>query len=269
MRLTILTENTVMQGLHYYGEHGVSFYIEDGDTKILLDTGYSGVFLENAKKMGIDLGQLDVLAISHGHDDHIGGLGRFYGEGLPQNLRVVAHPEVFADRYYREGKLSPSVTEAELREKCELILTRQPMMLSDHIVYLGQIPRLNDFEHQYAMGQKMLDGNLQDDFITDDTALAYCGKSGLYIITGCSHSGICNIAEYAKQVCGDQRIAGIIGGFHLFEEGERLEGTIHYFLENQVEKLYPCHCTSFQVRARINRELPICDAGVGLTLDWE
>ena len=50
MRLTILTENTVMQGLHYYGEHGVSFYIEDGDTKILLDTGYSGVFLENAKK---------------------------------------------------------------------------------------------------------------------------------------------------------------------------------------------------------------------------
>ncbi len=46
----------------------------------------------------------------------------------------------------------------------------------------------------------------------DDTALVYKGEKGSYIITGCSHSGICNIAEYAKKVCGDNRILGIIGG---------------------------------------------------------
>ena len=62
----------------------------------------------------------------------------------------------------------------------------------------------------------------------DDSALVYCGEKGLTIITGCSHSGICNITEYAKAVCGDDRIAGIIGGFHLLEITPQVEKTADY-----------------------------------------
>lgn len=62
----------------------------------------------------------------------------------------------------------------------------------------------------------------------DDTAIEYKGKNGIYIITGCSHSGICNIIEYAKKVCNDDRVLGIIGGFHLFNKNEQLE--IAWFL---------------------------------------
>ncbi len=62
----------------------------------------------------------------------------------------------------------------------------------------------------------------------DDSALVYKGNKGLFIITGCSHSGICNIIDYAKKVCQEKRVYGVIGDFHLFEKNERLEKTIQY-----------------------------------------
>ncbi|MCD8360472.1 MAG: hypothetical protein LUC29_06560 [Acidaminococcaceae bacterium] len=61
------------------------------------------------------------------------------------------------------------------------------------------------------------------DLVLDDTALVYRGADGLFVVTGCSHSGICNIIEYAKQVCGEVKVQGVIGGWHLFKVDGRLE----------------------------------------------
>jgi len=102
----------------------------------------------------------------------------------------------------------------------------------------------------------------------DDTALVYKSKNGIYIISGCSHSGICNIVEYAKQVCKDNRVLGIIGGFHLFEVTEQVNKTIDYLKQNNLNELYPCHCTSFAVRAEIHKNLPVKEVGVGLEINW-
>ena len=55
-------------------EHGLSFYIETPEFKLLFDTGKSGLFIENSKKIGIDLSEIDFAVISHGHYDHAGGL---------------------------------------------------------------------------------------------------------------------------------------------------------------------------------------------------
>ena len=74
MKLTILTDNTTRIDEYYLGEPGVSYYIEDGERKILFDTGYSDVYLQNAKKLGIDLKQVDTVVLSHGHNDHTRGL---------------------------------------------------------------------------------------------------------------------------------------------------------------------------------------------------
>ena len=87
----------------------------------------------------------------------------------------------------------------------------------------------------------------------DDTALVYKSENGIYIITGCSHSGICNIIEYAKEVCKDNRVLGVIGGFHLFEVTEQVNKTIDYLKQNNIKELYPCHCTSFAVKAEIHK----------------
>lgn len=69
-----------------------------------------------------------------------------------------------------------------------------------------------------------------DDYVQDDTALAYKSKNGLLIIVGCAHSGICNIIEYAKEVCGVSQVVDVIGGFHLLDPSEeQLQQTCAYF----------------------------------------
>lgn len=85
--------------------------------------------------------------------------------------------------------------------------------------FLGEIPTLNDFEQRHGFG------STEDtaDLVLDDTALVYQGSEGLFVITGCSHSGICNIIEYAKMVCGEAKVRGVIGGWHLFKVDDRLE----------------------------------------------
>lgn len=66
MKLKVLEDNNTFIDEYYLGEPGVSYYIEDGDEKILFDTGYSSVILKNASKMNIDLNKINKLVISHG-----------------------------------------------------------------------------------------------------------------------------------------------------------------------------------------------------------
>jgi len=65
MKLKVLVDNNTFIDMYYLGEPGVSYYIEDGNDKILFDTGYSGVFMNNATKMNIDLDSVNKLVISH------------------------------------------------------------------------------------------------------------------------------------------------------------------------------------------------------------
>jgi len=66
------------------------------------------------------------------------------------------------------------------------------------------------------------------DYLWDDSGLVYECPQGIVVITGCSHSGICNLIEYAKAVTGDSRVLGVIGGFHLFEVTDQVLQTIDY-----------------------------------------
>ncbi len=117
------------------------------------------------------------------------------------------------------------------------------------------------------IGKSIVDGVKIDDTVDDDSAIACRGDKGLFVITGCSHSGICNILEYAKRVCNDDRIYGVIGGFHLFEADERLEKTIEYLKENNVKLLYPCHCVSLKAKVEMAKKLDINEVGVGLEIN--
>ena len=85
---------------------------------------------------------------------------------------------------------------------------------------------LNEFEPRNIIGKSIINGEKVDDSIEEDSALVYKGYDGLFVITGCSHSGICNIIEYAKKICKEDRVLGVIGGFHLFENDDRLKNTI-------------------------------------------
>lgn len=266
MKLTVLADNNTFIDMYYLGEPGVSYYIEDGEEKILFDTGYSNVFMENAKSLNIDLDKVTKLVISHGHDDHTGGLKDYLNR--KRELSIIAHPNCFDYKEDETGLFigSPYSKEA-LKSRAKLNLSTSPVQVTKNITFLGEIPRSNDFENKHAIGQTKINDEFKEDNLIDDSAICYKSETGLFIITGCSHSGICNIIEYAKKVCNDNRILGVIGGFHLFEVDERLEKTIEYLKSNNIKMLYPCHCVSLKAKIEMGKTLDILETGVGLEID--
>lgn len=268
MRLRVLADNNTFIDHYYLGEPAASYAIEDEDQLLLFDTGYSDVFMRNAASMGVNLDAVSTVVLSHGHNDHTRGLSFLLNEKRPE-LTVVGHPHVFKERFESGQSIGSPLSEETLSRRCTLRLSRDPVQVSPNLVYLGEIPRVHAFESSPAKCTILLDGVESPDHILDDSALVYTGAKGLFIISGCSHAGICNIIERAKEVCGEERIHGVLGGFHLFDVSERVAETIRYFQRHNINSLYPCHCVSFSVRAEIHRHIPVHEVGVGLTIEVE
>lgn len=272
MDLKVLVDNNTIIDSYYYGEPGVSYFLQDGDSKILFDVGYSDLFIKNAEKMGVDIGDIDHIVLSHGHNDHTGGLVplmEYLGGSDHSQPLIVAHPEAFTHKECK-GEAIGSKIGAETIDYCfNLSLSREPVWITERTVFLGEIERQNSFENKEAIGQYKKDGELFDDYLIDDTALAYKSDRGLVIITGCSHSGICNIIEHAKKVCEENRISAVIGGFHLLNPSEeQIHGTLEYFSNEKIDLLYPCHCTGLKFKIELARLVNIEDVGVGLNLSF-
>lgn len=268
MKLKVLVDNNTYIDQYYCGEPAVSYYIEDEGTNLLLDVGYSDLFLKNAKLLNINLDNLQNIVISHGHDDHTRGLQYYFDKTHKADISIIAHPDAFNEKYIDNLKICSPILKDELFKKCTLILSKNPIKVSKNITFLGQIPKSNNFENRNVIGKQLVNNCSCDDYVLDDTALVYKNTNGIYIITGCSHSGICNIVEYAKKVCNDNRVLGIIGGLHLFKIDNRLTETINYLKKHNIKDFYPCHCTSFAVKAEMNKYLPVKEVGVGLEINW-
>ena len=268
MRVSILCENQAKRGYRdkmFQAQHGLSIFVE-ARKEILFDTGPTGAFLHNAALLGISVADADLVVLSHGHWDHTGGLIEFPTEG--RNKTLLAHPDVFADRYKVTGEyVGPSLSREEVVKKFDLSLSKQPYQITGDIYFLGEIPRLNGFEAKKSAFYYTKEGERFPDFIMDDTALAIKTGKGLVIITGCSHSGICNIVEYAKRVAGQDLIYAVIGGFHLLGNEAQLQGTVDYFLENRAEHLYPMHCTDLSSLSRFYETFGIKKLCTGDTID--
>jgi len=74
MELKVLVDNNTIIDRYFLAEPAVSYLITEGEVKILFDVGYSDIFIQNAKKMNELLMDIDYIVISHGHNDHTGGL---------------------------------------------------------------------------------------------------------------------------------------------------------------------------------------------------
>ena len=260
MKITILTENNA--GSHFLAEHGLSYLIETDNEKILFDTGHSDVFLKNAHKMGINLHkEVKTVVLSHGHWDHAFGLKHL------RSKTIITHPQsldrMLATNEFKDVRLN--LAPQELEKNFDLKPSREPLRITENLLFLGEIPRVNDFEAQttYFTDEK---GN--EDFIPDDSALAAISDNQLVIITGCSHSGICNITEYAKMITGIQDVKAILGGFHLQEINEQTQKTIEYFQKNQVAKLYPSHCTQLPALSAFYQAFNIPQLKTGMVLEF-
>jgi 7,8-dihydropterin-6-yl-methyl-4-(beta-D-ribofuranosyl)aminobenzene 5'-phosphate synthase len=281
LSLKVLVDNCTITDRYFSGEPGLSFLIETEGKKILFDTGYSDLFLKNAQKLNENLLDLDFVVFSHGHLDHTGGLPSLIQHmttsiihQIPVKVPViVAHPHFF---YPRPKSAVPNtgsiLSPEELSRHFTVAQSAQPEWLTKNLVFLGQIDRIFDFELSDP-GKRtiiMKDGRIEKDLMLDDSALAFRTRKGLVIITGCSHSGICNITEHARKECKEYRIIDIIGGLHLLAtDRNRTEKTGEYLKKLHLAALHANHCTSLSAKVILAKDCPLEEVGVGMTFDWD
>lgn len=274
MKLTILVDNNTIIDRYLLGEPGVCYYIELDHFTMLFDTGYSDVFIQNALVLGITLNTLNAVVLSHGHNDHSWGLGHLVQYldkvALPANhtIAIVSHPDAWQSKTVDNKSIGMMLSPEKLPDCFSLTKTKEMITLADNLYFLGEIPRSNHFENQQPIGTMINnDGVSIDDYVLDDSAIVYDGSDGLVIITGCSHSGICNIIKYAQGLFGDKKIQSVIGGFHLLNpETSLLDLTTDFFNKLDVKTIYPCHCTDLRSKMALATSANVHEVGVGSVL---
>jgi 7,8-dihydropterin-6-yl-methyl-4-(beta-D-ribofuranosyl)aminobenzene 5'-phosphate synthase len=223
-------------------------WIETEDKRILFDTGQGSAFENNARVLGTDLGQTDILVLSHGHYDHTGGIAQVVN--VAGQVEVYCHPGAVLPRYsIRNGMPKPIQMPREPMRALDnmpaqrLHWVTQSVLPLERIGITGPIPRETSYED--TGGPFYLDPEgKHPDPIDDDIALWIRTNEGLVICVGCCHAGLVNTLNHVRRLTNGSRIRAIIGGFHLLNASDqRLEQTMRELQFFSPDTVVPCHCT--------------------------
>ncbi len=259
LRITTLSDNTAGRG-RFLAEWGLSFLVETGEVNILFDTGKSVSASHNAATVRFDLSQIDKIVLSHGHNDHTGGLRQILRK-MKKKVEIIAHPDIWSAKYrHRQGEADKYIGIPFRRQKLESLgasfnLTTKPVKITDSIMTTGEIPMVTEFEQIDPNLFVKEDGGLQLDKLLDDLALVIKTGAGLVVVLGCAHHGIINTLYHAQQLTGVKPIHTVLGGAHLISASEeRIQLTIAALKELGVQRLGLCHCTDMPAACLLARE---------------
>jgi 7,8-dihydropterin-6-yl-methyl-4-(beta-D-ribofuranosyl)aminobenzene 5'-phosphate synthase len=251
-------------------EHGFSMLVrvrKDVQVRtVLFDTGVSaGGIVENASRMGLNLKEVEVIVLSHGHYDHFGGLEAAVKKINNPGLPIVAHKSMFeargtsnSDGTIREYPKFPA--EARL-SPARIVTTKQPSLLVDGLICVtGEIPRKTSYERGFTRHRTFMNSEWQPDpWIRDDRAIVINVKGkGLVVLSGCAHAGIINTVHYAQQITGVKSVYAVMGGFHLAgkEFEKRIKPSIKELKRINPQLIVPSHCTGWKAMCALAEKLP-------------
>lgn len=246
MKIMTIMDNLAGEQKSVLAEHGLSFYVETEELRVLFDFGAGSHVLENARKLGIGPDLADFAVASHGHYDHAAGYKDFAGAGLSCPL-VTGHG-FFREKYAINGLkatyLGTGFDSNYLKERnIRHMVCSSVLPLSKGCWVVGNIQRTHGFEtipERFVIREG--DGWIRDDF-KDEVCLVLEEKGALVVIVGCSHPGILNILDTVKERF-TQPIRAVIGGTHLAEASrERIEMTVHAMKEMGISLLGFNHCS--------------------------
>lgn len=249
--------------------HGLSFLITlrhgTATNTLLFDSGPEDRTLEqNVSRLGIDLGAVDAIVLSHGHCDHGGGgamlraLQLIRDRNGGRKLPYYCHPDMFRRRGFKfpNGSVLPledvPSIDALTDHGALVVNTTEPQFLLDGLAYVsGEIPRVTSFERglpeQY---RKTLDGAgwEPDQLVMDERFLAVniIGK-GIVLFTACTHAGVVNVLKHARTCFGDVPLYAVMGGLHLAGMNEQIiPETVEAMRAFNLPVIAVGHCTGWR-----------------------
>lgn len=267
MKVSVLLENNIDKQSQLkdrlLAAHGLSLYIEWNGKKILFDTGPDLSFARNAVLMGIDLEQVDLVIISHGHNDHSGGLEEFFQ--LNSSASVYMHKEAPLPHYSRKetGNIVPIGIDASVlvkyRNRIKYINKTQDLLPGLRIY--ENIPQ--DFPRPMTNGNlyRQVDRQMIPDDFRHEILMSLDEGQRTSIITGCSHSGILNMVNLVKKDKPEQNVQAVFGGFHVYSRGQKSIVSPTYIekltsgLKELDTQIFTGHCTGLENFNHIKEEL--------------
>lgn len=243
MKATVLVDN--IKNGDILGEWGLSIYIEYGEKRILLDTGASNLFIDNARKLNISLEKIDMAVLSHAHYDHAGGMGNF----LKLNDKALF--------YLQDGCAENCYARKWIFHKYIGIPKGILAEHKDRIVYASGNYEICDGVHliphttaglekigkREGMYQKSTAGWKPDNFCHEQS-LVFDTPKGLVILNSCSHGGAVNIINEVAEIYPEKEVLALIGGFHIFNKSESEVRELAQKIKNTgIKYVYTGHCT--------------------------
>ena len=240
------------------------FSINNQITTLLFDTGPSkDLAVTNARRMGIDLSEVDTIMISHGHFDHFGGINSILDEIHKVDIPIYAHPEVFIETAYGDTQQLTYTKDLLIRDEIvqrggKIVETTQPtLVLNDAIVISGEVPRVTSYEKGLPDEYKYIDSKWHQapDVIDEQCIYFNLKNAGTCIITGCGHTGIVNAVKHADKIVNSDNIFLLMGGFHLAGPSfmERVHPTIEDIKLINPDYIITGHCTGRYTQAEFSK----------------
>ncbi len=257
MRIVNLIENTLgVEGCLY--EHGLSFYIETKNHKLLVDTGASDTFIHNAKVLGIDLTKIDTVILSHGHYDHSGGILSFVK--MNPNAKIYMQKNAAGEYYHKDEKVEKYIgIDQEIKHLPQVIWVDGDLKIDNELELFSCVIGRRLWPQGNLELKELVDGAfLQDEFSHEQYLVVTDGDKKL-LVSGCAHNGVLNILEKYRELYGENPYA-MISGFHMRKKTDYTDEDIAVMEETARELcdtdtvFYTGHCTGeypFEVMKKI------------------
>jgi len=250
-----------------FGEWGFAALVEVDGRRILFDTGaHDDTVQRNLKAMGLDLSGVEMVILSHNHDDHTTGLltlRRQFAAKSPKALsKVYAGNGIFLPRISPSGQVSDRMAGVKRAYEATggaVIDVSKPMEILPGVWLTGPVPRVHPERNWSSVGKVRTSGGDVEDTVPEDMTLVIQTAQGPVYLFGCGHAGVINTLEHARKTIDPAPVKAVIGGLHLFAADEKhLAWTAGQLKGFGVQQLLGAHCTGIESVYRI-RDL------VGLT----
>jgi len=205
----LVDEATSNAGLQF--EHGVAYLVKTDHNTILMDLGWNkdgSPLLHNMPALGVALTDVDAIAFSHVHPDHVGGLKPWLKDTFALGME---QPDLHGLPVYAPAPLAyPGLTPT---------VTTQLTAIVQGIATTGGIPFTDVFP--LSLWRPMR---------TEQALAVNVEGKGIVLILGCGHPSMERFVARA-QAAFDAPVVGLVGGLHYEDKSPEFVNTSIVFLK--------------------------------------